>query len=108
MSKCFVIINPIFLSKPPGNRSSFVTLNRTIRMSFDLVNPFATNNTLSWWKVNYILGMSFIDSLQFSSHSLLPKMVKASLSIESRLMRRKNSRTNNEITKNDIRLCYPE
>ena len=42
--KSILIINPILLSKTPGNKASLVAINSAIRSSLDLTNPFTTNS----------------------------------------------------------------
>lgn len=48
--------------------------------------------------------MSFIENLQFISHSLLSKRVRISFLIESKFMREKDSGTNNIITEKNSAL----
>ncbi|CAL0317137.1 unnamed protein product [Lupinus luteus] len=48
-SKSFFIIHAILLSISLGNKTSFVTLNRTIRLDLDLKDPTRTYSTFVWW-----------------------------------------------------------
>ncbi|GMP53549.1 hypothetical protein CsSME_00018982 [Camellia sinensis var. sinensis] len=76
-------------------------------MCFDFVNPFAANYSLARRKINKIPSMSFVQGLEFISHSLLPKRISTSLTIGGRFISREGSRSNNIITKMDRRLSYP-
>ncbi|GMP67618.1 hypothetical protein CsSME_00027544 [Camellia sinensis var. sinensis] len=76
-------------------------------MSLDFVNPFTANRSFARRKINKIPSMSFVQSLEFISHSLLPKRISTSLTIGGRFISRKGSRPNNTITKVDRRLSYP-
>ncbi|GMP94104.1 hypothetical protein CsSME_00043686 [Camellia sinensis var. sinensis] len=101
-----LIINAIFLVETLGNKTSFVALNRAIRMSLDFVDPFAANCSLARRKINNIPSMSFVQNLKFISHSLLPKRISTSLTIGGGFISRKGSRPNNIITKMNRWLSY--
>lgn len=84
-----LIINAIFQVATLGNNTSFVALNRAIKMSLDFVDLFIANCSLARRKINNIPSMCFVQSLEFISHSLLPKRISTGLTIRGRLICRK-------------------
>ena len=59
-SKSLLVINPILLSKTPGNKVSLVAINSAIRSSLDLINPFTTDCRFSREEINQIPCFSFM------------------------------------------------
>jgi len=80
-SKCLLIIHTILLRVSFCNQSTFVLLNRSIRISLDLIHPTTTNNTLIKRLRNQILSIYVMQSRKFLIHSLLPKRIKNCLFI---------------------------
>lgn len=71
-SKSFFIINSIFLILPFCNKSSFIVVNRTIKLSFDFEDSFATNCMLSWRNGNNIPSLFLLKSYKLIYYSQLP------------------------------------
>ena len=59
-SKCFLIVNAIFLSKAFGNEASLVSLNRSIFLGLDLVNPPTTYYKLTRRQINHFPSVIFV------------------------------------------------
>ena len=59
-SKCFLIVNAIFLSKTFGNEASLVSLNKSIFHGLDLVNPPTTYYKLTRRQINHFLSVIFV------------------------------------------------
>ena len=57
ISKCFLIVNAILLSKALGNEASLVSFNRSISLGLDLVNPLTTYYRLARRQINHILSV---------------------------------------------------
>lgn len=55
-----------------GNKTSFVSFNRTIRISFKLKHPLATNNVLLRRRWNKNPSLIFKESVKFNSHECMP------------------------------------
>ena len=72
-SKGLLIIYIILLRKPLSNQLNLVSLNQTIRLSFDCIDPVRTNGTLP--------SINLMQNIKFLSHSLLPKRIKNNFSI---------------------------
>ncbi|GMP86718.1 hypothetical protein CsSME_00039393 [Camellia sinensis var. sinensis] len=53
--KCLLIINTVLLRETLGNQTSFVALERTIRMSLDFMDPFTINQILASRQRNQLL-----------------------------------------------------
>ena len=70
--KSLFIINPMLLSKTPGNKASLVAINSAIRSSLDLTNPFTTDSRFSRGEINQIPCSSLMQCIQLFFHSLLP------------------------------------
>ncbi|GMP48701.1 hypothetical protein CsSME_00015967 [Camellia sinensis var. sinensis] len=71
--KGLLIINTILLGKTLGNQVSLVKLKRTIRMSLNFVDPFATNQILTNRQRKQLPSPSFMQSRQLiiSSSNLI-------------------------------------
>jgi hypothetical protein len=55
-SKRLLVINPILPLETTSHKASLVALKRTIRASFDLVNPLASDRSDMWGFGNKISG----------------------------------------------------
>ena len=66
--KSFLIINPILLSKTPGNNASLVAINSAIRSSLDLINPFTIDSRFSRGEINQISCSSLMQCIQLFFH----------------------------------------
>ena len=58
-SKCFHIVNAIFLSKALSNKASLVSFNRSISLDLDLVNPPTTYYRPTRRQINHIASVIF-------------------------------------------------
>ena len=65
-------INALLLVVSFGNKPSFVTFQGTVRFSFDLINPTATNNIHLWPPRNKRAGTIFHEGRELSIHSMTP------------------------------------
>ena len=63
MSKSFIIVNAIFLSKAFCNEVSRVSFNRSISLGLDLVNPPTIYYRLTWRQINYIPSVIFMKDI---------------------------------------------
>ena len=106
-SKSLLIINPILLSKTPGNKASLVVINSVIRSSLDLINPFTTNSRFSRGEINQIPCSSLMQCIQLFFHSLLPQRVRRSLTKSLRFLERGKSRKAMEVMKVRRKSSYP-
>ena len=59
-SKCFLIVNVIFLSKAFGNEASLVSFNKSISLGLDLVKPPTTYYKLTRRQINHIPSVIFM------------------------------------------------
>ena len=51
--ECLLIVNLVGLREPIGNLTSFVSMNRPIKIILECKNPFASNNFSvgRWWRI---------------------------------------------------------
>jgi hypothetical protein len=85
MSECPLIIMIVLLLKTMSNKTRFKALNRTIRVSLDLVDPLARdwNNKMRAW--NKFPSVIMLKSSNLPSLSKLPLMISNNISIGGRL-----------------------
>jgi hypothetical protein len=62
----------MLLLKTTSNKTGLVMLERTIRASFDFINPLARDRTSMRRKRNKVPSASMLESSDLLSHSILP------------------------------------
>ncbi|GMQ09800.1 hypothetical protein CsSME_00053057 [Camellia sinensis var. sinensis] len=97
-----LIINTILLQETLGNQQSFISLERTIRMGLDFIDPFATNRILADREGNQCPSVSLQQGKQLIFHSLYPIRILTGLLVSLRFCKRMNSRQKNTIESRKI------
>jgi hypothetical protein len=89
-SKSLIVVTTVLLLKTMSNKTRFKALNRTIRVSLDLVNPLTrdwNNRRRSW---NTIPSVGTLKSSNLLSHSKLSLRISNNISIDGRLRKTDN------------------
>ena len=62
-SKCYLIVNTIFLSKAFGNEVCLVSLNKSIFLGLDVANPPITYYKLTRRQINHFPSVIFVKGI---------------------------------------------
>jgi len=68
-----------------GNKLSFVSVNGSINMTFNLVNPLAIDNYFAWQKSSKDLGVIIIQGIELFCHDFYPLRMLGGFSVVPRL-----------------------
>jgi hypothetical protein len=82
-SKSLIIISTLLLLKPTSNKMSLIALKRTIRVSLNLIDPLASDQTNTWGTGHKIPRVSLLKSSNLLSHRVLPFWMKNIITIRS-------------------------
>jgi hypothetical protein len=80
-----MIINADSLCKTLGNKTSLITLYRTVCMPFNPIHPLTSNGTFARGKRNERPSIIGSEGSKFLVHSMLPLRIRRSLSIRRRI-----------------------
>jgi hypothetical protein len=83
MSKSLIIIMILLLLKTTSSKTSLIVLNRTIRASFNLIDPLTSDRTNTWETDHKIPRASQLKSSNLLSHCVLPFRMKNNITIRS-------------------------
>jgi len=72
MTESVIIINILLLMKAFYNKTSFITLNNTINMMFNMKNPFATDNIHMRFVRKQYPSSIMHKNKKFTSHNIVP------------------------------------
>eukprot|EP00268_Persea_americana_P046737 TRINITY_DN4828_c0_g1_i3.p2 TRINITY_DN4828_c0_g1~~TRINITY_DN4828_c0_g1_i3.p2 ORF type:complete len:112 (-),score=11.55 TRINITY_DN4828_c0_g1_i3:873-1208(-) len=70
--KSLFVVDAIFLSVAKGHKPCLVSIQSTICLQFDRVNPFTPNRFNRGWAWNNNLCLVMLKSIKFFFHSLSP------------------------------------
>jgi hypothetical protein len=83
MSKSLIIISTLLLLKTTRNKTSLIALKRTIRASFNLIDPLTSDRANIWETGHKIPRASPLKSSNLLSHHLLSFWIKNNITIRS-------------------------
>jgi hypothetical protein len=82
-SKSLIIISIMLLLKTTSNKTSLISLKRTIRASLNLIYPLTSDRTNTWGTGHKIPRASLLKSSNLLSHHMLPFRMKNNIMIRS-------------------------
>jgi hypothetical protein len=82
-SKSLIIISIMLLLKTTSNKTSLISLKRTIRVSLNLIYPLTSDRTNTWGTGYKIPRASPLKGSNLLSHHVLPFRMKNSITIRS-------------------------
>jgi predicted RNA-binding protein YlxR (DUF448 family) len=97
-SKSLIIISTILLLKTTSNKTSLISLKRTIRASLKLIYPLTSDRTNTWGTWHKIPRASPLKSSNLLSHHVLPFRMKNNIAIRSWLRKSSSSESRRRVT----------
>jgi hypothetical protein len=98
MSKSLIIISIMLLLKTTSNRTSLISLKRTIRASLNLIYPITSDRTNTWGTGHKIPHVSPLKGSNLPSHRVLSFRMKNSIAIKSWLRQSSSSESRRRVT----------
>jgi hypothetical protein len=97
MSKSLIIISTMLLLKTTSNKTSLISLKRTIRASINLIYPLTSDRTNMWGTGHKIPRVSLLKGSNLLSHHVLPFRMKNSIVIRSWLRQSSSSESRRRV-----------
>jgi hypothetical protein len=97
-SQSLIIIMTLLLLKTASNKTSLITLKRTIGASLNLIDPLISDRTNAWGTGHKISRASSLKSSNLLSHRVLPFQMKNSLVIRSWLRKSSDCESRRRVT----------
>jgi hypothetical protein len=98
MSKSLIIISTMLLLKIMSNRTSLISLKRTIRASLNVIYPLTSDRTNSWGIGHKIPRASPLKGSNLPSHRVLSFRMKNSIAIRSWLRQSSSNESRRRVT----------
>jgi hypothetical protein len=96
-SKSLIIISTMLLLKTTSNKTSLISLKRTIRASLNLIYPLTSDRTNTWGTGHKIPRASPLKGSNLLSHRVLPFQMKNSITIRSWLKKSSSSESQRRV-----------
>jgi hypothetical protein len=97
-SKSLIIISTMLLLKTTSNKTSLISLKRTIRASLNLIYPLTSDRTNTWGTRHKIPRASPLKGSNLLSHQVLQFQMKNSIAIISWLRKSNSSESRRRVT----------
>jgi hypothetical protein len=97
-SKSLIIISTVLLLKTTSNKTSLISLKRTIRASLNLIYPLTSDRMNTWGTGHKIPRVSPLKGSNLLSHRVLPFRMKNSITIRSWLRKSSSSESRRRVT----------
>jgi hypothetical protein len=97
-SKSLIIISTMVLLKTMSNKTSFISLKRTIRVSLNLIYPLTSDRMNTWGTGHKISRASPLKGSNLLSHHVLPFWMKNNITIRSWLRKSSSSESRRRVT----------
>jgi hypothetical protein len=97
-SKSLIIISTMLLLKTTSNKTSLISLKRTIRASLNLIYPLTSDRTNTWGTRHKIPRVSPLKGSNLLSHQVLQFQMKNSIAIISWLRKSNSSESRRRVT----------
>jgi hypothetical protein len=98
MSKSLIIISTMLLLKTTSNKTSLISLKRTIRASLNLIYPLTSDRTNTWRTWHKFPRANPLKGSNLLSHHVLPFQMKNSIAIRSCLRQSSSSESRMRVT----------
>jgi hypothetical protein len=97
-SKSLIIISTMLLLKTTSNKTSLISLKRTIRASLNLIYPLTSDRTNTWGTWHKISHVNPLKGSNLLSHHVLPFQMKNSITIRSWIRKSSSSESQMRVT----------
>jgi hypothetical protein len=97
-SKSLIIISIMLLLKTTSNKTSLISVKRTIRASLNLIYLLTSDRTNTWGTGHKIPRASLLKDSNLLSHRVLPFRMKNSIAIRSWLRQSSSSESQMRVT----------
>jgi hypothetical protein len=97
-SKSLIIISTMLMLKTTSNKTSLISLKRTIRVSLNLIYPLTNDQTNIWGTGHKISRASPLKGSNLLSHYVMSFRIKNNIAIRSWLRKSSSSESRRRVT----------